>query len=138
MQQPIELVERYVAMWNDPDPAVRSTTVRDLWATDGAQLLQPPEDMREEAARIGFINPVLEARGHDALEARVTRAHEEFVRPGQFRFRLHGDAARLANVIKFRWEMVPIAGGPVAAVGLEFLILDAHGRIQSDYQFIER
>jgi hypothetical protein len=138
MQQPIELAERYVAMWNDPDPVARSTVVRDLWAADGAQLLQPPEGMREEAARLGFINPVLEARGHDALEARVTQAHEEFVRPGQFRFRLHGDTAQLANVVMFRWEMVPVAGGNAAAAGLEFLILDVHGRIQSDYQFIER
>lgn len=32
--------------------------------------------------------------------------------------------------------MVPAAGGPVAALGLEFLRLAEDGRIAVDYQFI--
>jgi hypothetical protein len=32
--------------------------------------------------------------------------------------------------------MVP-GGGEVASIGLEFAILDADGRIKTDYQFIE-
>jgi hypothetical protein len=35
--------------------------------------------MKKSAADIGFGLPALEARGHEALERRVTRAHEEFV-----------------------------------------------------------
>jgi hypothetical protein len=73
MPRPTELVERYVAMWNEEDPRARGAAVRELWAQDGAHVLQPPQEMLGEAARIGFINPVLEARGHDELEARVTR-----------------------------------------------------------------
>jgi alkanesulfonate monooxygenase SsuD/methylene tetrahydromethanopterin reductase-like flavin-dependent oxidoreductase (luciferase family) len=38
-----ELAQRYVALWNDPDPARRRETLRSLWAADGVQLLQPPE-----------------------------------------------------------------------------------------------
>jgi hypothetical protein len=138
MSTPTELVERYVSMWNDADPDARGVTVRELWAQDGAHILQPPEEMLGEATRIGFINPVLEARGHHALEARVTRAHEEFVASGEFRFRTRGDAVQIGDVIKFGWEMVPAAGGDTAAAGLEFLLLDAQGRIRRDYQFIER
>jgi hypothetical protein len=138
MTTPKELVERYVAMWNDADPDARSAAVRDLWAEDGAHILQPPKEMLSEATRIGFINPVLEARGHHELEARVTRAYEEFVASGEFRFRPRGDAAQIGDVIKLGWEMVPAAGGATAATGLEFLLLDAQGRIRCDYQFIER
>jgi hypothetical protein len=138
MTTPTELVERYVAMWNDADPDARSAAVRELWAEDGAHILQPPEEMLGEATRIGFINPVLEARGHHALEARVTRAFEEFVALGEFRFRPRGDAVQVGDVITFGWEMVPAAGGDTAATGLEFLLLDAQGRIRRDYQFIER
>jgi hypothetical protein len=125
-------------MWNEADPDARSAAVRELWAQDGAHVLQPPQDMLGEAVRIGFINPVLEARGHHELEARVTRANEEFVASGEFRFRPRGDAMQIGDAIKFGWEMVPAGGGEVAASGLEFLLLDAHRRIRCDYQFIER
>jgi hypothetical protein len=138
MITPTELVERYVAMWNDEDPDARTAAVHELWAQDGAHILQPPEEMLGEAKRIGFINPVLEARGYDALEARVTRAHQEFVASGEFRFRPRDRAVQIGDVIKFGWEMVPAAGGNATATGLEFLLLDAQGRIRCDYQFIER
>ena len=52
-------------------------------------------------------------------------------------FRRRDDVERLADVVKFHWEMVS-AGGEVAAVGLEFLVLARDGRIRIDYQFIER
>jgi hypothetical protein len=125
-------------MWNEDDPETRRAAVCEIWAADGAQILQPPQELLDEAARIGFVNPVLEARGHDALEARVTRAHEEFVASGEFRFRPRDEGMRVGDVIKFGWEMVPARGGEATAAGLEFLILDAQGRIRLDYQFIER
>jgi hypothetical protein len=138
MHAPAELVERYVAMWNEPEPDTRRAMVRELWAADGAQILQPPRELLDRAAEIGFMNPALEAHGHHELEARVTRAHEEFIAPGEFHFRRRGEVTQLREVIKFRWEMVPAAGGEPAGIGLEFLILDPGGRIRTDYQFIER
>ena len=33
--------------------------------------------------------------------------------------------------------MIPAGGGEVAGAGLEILLLDADGRITTDYQFIE-
>ncbi|HEX8861242.1 MAG TPA: hypothetical protein VGC06_19535, partial [Actinomycetes bacterium] len=68
---------------------------------------------------------------------RVTRSYEEFVAPGEFVFRPRDNVARLGNVVKFNWEMVPVGGGEAAGVGLEILILDDDGRIRIDYQFIE-
>ena len=37
----------------------------------------------------------------------------------------------------FSWEMRPAGGGPVAARGFHFFVLDADGRIRRDYQFAE-
>jgi hypothetical protein len=138
MDSPAELVERYVAMWNEPDPEARRAIVRERWAAEGAQILQPPPEMLDQARRVGFINPVLEARGHHELEVRVGRAYEEFVAPGEFCFRRRGHATQLGEVVKFGWEMVPVGGGDPAGGGLEFLILDPHGRIRADYQFIDQ
>jgi hypothetical protein len=47
------------------------------------------------------------------------------------------NGVRLNDVLKFNWEMVS-PNGEVAAIGLEFVILDSEGRrIRLDYQFIE-
>ena len=137
MQDPQQLVERYVAMWNEPDPAVRRSTIRELWADDARHLVAPPADMRAAAAGIGFGDPTLEARGHAQLEVRVTRAHEEFVAAGHYVFRARPNAARLLDVVKFNWEMVEVADGSVAATGLDVFVVDDDGRIRIDHQWVE-
>jgi hypothetical protein len=134
---PRELVGRYVAVWNEPDAELRRKAIRELWAEDGAHVLQPPLEIRKAAAGIGFTSAALEARGHDELEVRVTRAYQDFVAPGEFTFQPRENADRLRNVVKFNWEMVPVAGGEAAATGLEILVLGEDGRITTDYQFIE-
>jgi hypothetical protein len=133
---PKELADRYVAVWIQPDADRRHKAIAQLWTEDGVQLLQPPQEVLKTAAGLG-LTPTLEVRGHDEFEVRVTRAYEEFIAPGEFVFRARDNAARLGNVVKFNWEMVPVGGGEVAAVGLEILVLDDDGRIRTDYQFIE-
>ena len=134
---PRELVSRYVAVWTEPDAELRRKAIQELWAKDGAHILQPPQEIRKAAAGLGFPSATLDARGHDELEVRVTRAYEEFVAPGQFTFKARDNADRLHNVLKFTWDMVPAVGGDAAGSGLEILIFDEEGRIETDYQFIE-
>ena len=137
MLEPKEIVERYVELWNEPDAERRRAAIRELWTDDCAHIIQAPEDIRDRAAIVGFYFPTLETHGHEALEARVARAYEEFVAPGQYMFRLVGAAVRVGDAVKFGWEMVMADGGAPAGGGLDFLILDARGRIRTDYQFIE-
>lgn len=135
---PNVLVDRYVAMWMEPEPDARRARIREVWAPGGAQLLEPPQAIREAARSIGFPHPALEVRGLEALEFRVTRAHQEFVAPGRFAFRRSGEAIRVGEAVKFRWEMRSLADGSLAGAGLDLLLLDGEGRIRIDYQFIER
>ena len=131
-----ELSERYVALWNEPDPAFRREQVRTLWREDGRHLLQAPVEIRERADALGFPAATLEVRGHDALEFRVGRAYATFVAPGDFRFRGRGVPIRVGESLRLQWEMIDRAGA-VVGTGTEFLVLDATGRITADYQFIE-
>jgi hypothetical protein len=111
--------------------------IAELWSADGSHILQPPEEIREVAARPGLgLTPILEARGHRELEARAATACEQWVGSGDLSFRRRDDVEHLDDVIKFRWEAVS-KDGEVTAVGLAFLILAPDGRIKRDYQFIE-
>jgi hypothetical protein len=131
-----DLGDRYVALWNEPDPDRRRDMVAALWASDGEHLLVPPQEVRETAAEMR-MSPVFEVRGHRRLELRVADAYDRFIAAGDYRFRRRDDAEGLREVVKFRWEMVSTADDSVAAVGLEVLVTDAEGRIRSDFQFIE-
>lgn len=64
-----EFVDRYLQVWNEPDPDARRQLVRDLWAADAVEYTDANE-----------------YRGHEALEARVTKAHTQFVEEGGFVF----------------------------------------------------
>ena len=134
---PRDLVRRYVAVWQEPDAELRRKAVHDLWAKDGTHVLAPPQEMRQAAAELGFPSLVLQARGHEELEIRVTRTYHEFIASGEYAFRSRDNEDRLGDVVKFNWEMIPAGGGEAAGVGLEVLVLDTDGRISADYQFIE-
>jgi hypothetical protein len=137
MSDPRKLADRYVALWNEPDPDQRRRAISELWTEDGAHILQAPQEIREIASRAGIgLTAVLEARGHVALEARATSAYDEFVAQGGFSFRRRDNVERVGDVVKFNWEMVS-PDGEVAGVGLEFIVLTPDGRIRRDYQFID-
>jgi hypothetical protein len=120
MSQLNELVDRYVALWNEPDVERRRQSIAELWAEDGAH-----------------FTPSLEVHGHAALEARVAGAHEKWVKTGGFVFKSAQNADGHHDTVRFNWEMVPAAGGEPAAVGFDFLMLGDDGRIRLDFQFLD-
>ena len=64
MTDPNELADRYVALWNKRDPSRRRQLIAELWADDGVHILQPPQEIREIAARPGIgLSARLEAPG---------------------------------------------------------------------------
>jgi hypothetical protein len=113
-----QLVNRYMALWNEPDAELRRQNITELWMEDGAQFTR-----------------LREFRGYQALVERVGAAYEKFVKTEGFLFRLSSNVDAHHNAVKFNWEMVPAAGGEVAAVGFIFLLLNDDGRICLDYQF---
>ncbi|KQW00798.1 hypothetical protein [Rhizobacter sp. Root1221] len=114
-----QLADRYAAVWNEPDPVARRDAIEQLWVPDGLHGVSTRQ-----------------ARGYAALEERITGAYNTNVRDAGHRFRAVANAQGLRDVVTFNWEMVRPATGEVLAVGLEFLQVDAEGRIVTDYQFI--
>lgn len=132
---PERLAQCYVEVWTEPDPAIRRKAIEQLWTEDGAVVLHPPGEIRDAAAALGFAHTTLEARGYDEIETRVTRAYDQFVAPGEYTFRASGQAVRLHDVVKFRWEMVPVGGGEAVGGGVDVFVLDDAGRVRYSYQF---
>jgi hypothetical protein len=133
-----QLLDRYLAQWNEPDPDRRAGLIRQVWAADAVQVLvNPPEAIREGAAHYGIAAPPLVVRGHDAFDARVGRAYEMFIAPGQYVFELLGEPVRQAGAaVSFTWVMRDRADGSTAGSGFDVLTFDADARIRTDHQFV--
>jgi hypothetical protein len=130
------LAEKYLALWNEPDADRRRRMIAELWREDGKHFLQPPQEIRGIAAQPGIgLTAILEARGYEAIEARVTSAYEHWAGSEGLSFRGRDDAERLGDVVKFHWEAVA-NDGDLFGVGLNFLVLAADGRIERDYTFV--
>jgi hypothetical protein len=131
-----ELAEKYLALWNEPDADQRRQLIAELWTEDARHILQPPQEIRAIAAGPGIaLAAILEARGHDEIAARAASVYEHWVASEGLSFRGRDDVERLGDVVKFHWEAVA-KDGDVFAVGLNFLVLAANGRIERDYTFV--
>jgi hypothetical protein len=109
------LADLYVAAWNEPDTAKRSSAIAALWA---------PNAPSHNGTR-GY-SPLTRF----ALAAPAKNAAHEGIR-----FRAAPSARQRRDVVTFRWEMLLAESETVLASGLEFLIVDDDGRILVDHPF---
>jgi hypothetical protein len=131
-----ELADRYLALWNEPDADRRRRTIAELWTQDARHFVQPPQEIRAIATQPGIgLAAILEARGHEEIEARVASAYEHWVGSEGLSFRRRDDAEQLGDVLKFHWEALG-KDGELFAVGLHVLVIAADGRIERDYTFV--
>jgi hypothetical protein len=81
------------------------------------------------------MTAILEARGYKEIEARAASVYAHWVGSEGLSFRGRDDAQRLGDVVKFHWDAVA-KDGERFAVGLNFLVVAADGRIERDYTFV--
>jgi hypothetical protein len=109
------LADLYVAAWNEPDAAKRSSAIAALWA---------PYALGHKGAR-----------GHAPLSKLTLMPPAKNGRREGIRFRAAPSARQRGDVVTFRWEMLLAESETVLAGGLEFLIVDDDGRILVDHPF---
>ena len=109
------LADLYVAAWNEPDAAKRSSAMAALWAPDA----------------LGHKG----ARGYAPLSKLTLVTPAKNGRREGIRFRAAPSARLRGDVVTFRWEMLLADSEIVLAGGLEFLIVDDDGRILVDHPF---
>ncbi|MDF2709062.1 nuclear transport factor 2 family protein [Nonomuraea muscovyensis] len=112
-----ELVERYVAAWNETDPGARAKAVAALWTEDAT-----------------YTDPLAEVTGHAGIAAVIEGAQGMFpglvFSPGEV-YDAHHDVAR------FTWHLGPQGGEPVA-VGFDVVQLAEDGRIARVLGFLDK
>ena len=108
-----EIIDRYLASWNEPDAASRLEQAQAVWADDGL-----------------LVDPLVEAIGPEAIAAAIGALREQM--PGHTLVRTtgidtHHDHAR------FGWTVVAPDGG-VAVAGID-VVTFVDGRIQTAIGF---
>jgi SnoaL-like domain len=114
-----DLIQRYLATWNETDPDRRSAKLAIAWS----------EDAR-------YVDPLAEVSGHDEISRLIGAVQEQA--PG-YVFRLLDSAIDAHhNVARFSWELVPGTGGDSVAVGFDVAETDGSGRISNVIGFLDK
>jgi hypothetical protein len=110
-----ELIDCYIAMWNETDAERRRALIAQTWT----------EDAR-------YVDPVMQAEGPAGIDAMVRGVHERF--PGH-RFRRTGDPDAHHDRVRFTWDLAP-ESGPAVVKGTDFAVV-ADQRLQSVTGFFD-
>ncbi|GAA2664886.1 MULTISPECIES: nuclear transport factor 2 family protein [Nonomuraea] len=112
-----ELIARYIATWNETDPAARRAAIDELWSPDGV-----------------YTDPMAVATGTAAIDATIAAVQEQF--PG-FTFTLAGPVDAHHNIARFTWELAQ-DGAEALVVGFDVAVITADGRIDSVHGFLDK
>ncbi|WP_329613172.1 nuclear transport factor 2 family protein [Streptomyces brevispora] len=113
-----DAVRRYFAAWNAATPEELEKAVAAAFTEDA-----------------GYIDPLVEVRGHDGLAAAISGAQQQF--PG-FAFRPAGAVDGHHGLVRFSWELVSAADGSAPVAGSDVIALADDGRISSVSGFLDR
>ncbi len=112
------IVDRYLATWNEPDPAARSAAIAAQWTPDGT-----------------YTDPLATVSGHDGVAAVIAGAREMF--PGH-EFRALPTVDGHHDVVRFGWELVPTGADEATVVGFDVAVVTADGRLRHVLGFLDK
>jgi hypothetical protein len=112
-----EIVERYIAAWNETDAARRRKLVDELWSEDGS-----------------YTDPLADAHGREEIDGLIGAVQQQF--PG-FVFTLGGTVDTHHNQARFTWHLAPSGAEPVV-IGFDVAVLNGGGQIRSVYGFLDK
>ena len=113
----MEIVERYLAAWNEKDASQRRKLVDELWAEDGS-----------------YTDPLADVRGPDAIAGLIGAAQQQFQ---GLVFTLGGPVDGHHNQARFTWHLGPDGGEPVV-IGFDVVVLSSDERIASVHGFLDK
>lgn len=110
------LAERYIATWNETDPAARRALIDEVWSADGR-----------------YTDPLADVAGRDQIDAVIAAAQAQFA---GMTFRLAGPVDAHHDQARFTWELGP--DGAAVVVGFDVARRDADGRLALVLGFLDK
>jgi uncharacterized protein len=113
-----EIASRYIAVWNEAEPAARRAAVESLWAPDGVEFLHETQ-----------------FRGYDELHARVGRAYDAFVGTGKYTVTGGDDETAHDDIVTFTAHLTS-PDGKNAWTARVFILAAPNGQVREDYHVV--
>jgi hypothetical protein len=111
-----ELVDRYIAAWNETDSDRRRELIARTWTDDAS-----------------YLDPMLQGDGMDGIDSMIASVQGKF--PGHA-FRRTGEVESHHDRVRFTWELSPQLGEPVVR-GTDFGIVVQDSRLRAITGFFD-
>lgn len=115
MNPTTELIDRYIAAWNETDGARRRLLIASTWTEDAS-----------------YVDPLMKGEGWTGIDAMIQGVQSQF--PGLL-FRRASDVDAHNDRVRFQWELAP-EGGEALAGGVDFGIITGE-RLKSITGFLD-
>jgi SnoaL-like domain len=112
----MQLIEKYLAAWNETVPAARRQLIDEVFAPDAA-----------------YTDPLAAVTGRDQIDALIAGAQGQFA---GLEFRLAGPVDAHHDVARFTWHLGQPGAEPVV-VGFDVAVI-ADGRIAKVHGFLDQ
>jgi limonene-1,2-epoxide hydrolase len=112
----MQLIEKYIAAWNETDAAARRQLLEDVYTPDAA-----------------YTDPLAAVTGRDQIDALIAGAQNQFA---GLEFRLAGPVDAHHDVARFTWHLGPRDAEPIV-VGFDVAVI-ADGRIAKVHGFLDK
>ena len=112
-----EMVNRYLAAWNERTPGRRRALIADTWTDQGY-----------------YVDPHRRGDGHDGIDVMMQAVQERFP---AYRFRLSGAVDAHNDRVRFVWEAGGTDDAPMRFVGTDFGVVAKDGRFESITGFVD-
>jgi hypothetical protein len=112
-----DLIERYLACWNETDPRARRRLIDDVWAEDAS-----------------YTDPLAQVEGRDAIDATIAAVQTQFA---GLVFTPVGTADSHHRLTRFSWGLGPAGSDPII-VGFDVAVTADDGRITHVLGFLDK
>lgn len=116
MHDAAHIADRYLAVWNEADPARRRALLAESWTADAR-----------------YTDPLADVRGLDAIDSLIAHAQTQFA---DLSFAVTGEPNGYGDHVRFSWRLGP-DGGDSIVEGSDIAILDT-GRIARIIGFLDK
>jgi hypothetical protein len=111
-----ELIDRYIAAWNETDGERRRALVAATFSEDAS-----------------YLDPVMQGQGHAGIDGMIAGVQARF--PDHL-FRRGAPVDAHHDHLRFSWELAPLGGEPLVK-GTDFAVLSADARLAAVTGFFD-